>query len=593
MPGLLTWVLAGVVVYTFVALSLRALGYVPDYVKVSGPLLTIHTKRGRILLDRLARPKRFWRAWGNIGIGIALVVMVLSGAMVVVAVLSIISQPESAAIENPQNILVIPGVNEFLPLSAAVEIIFGLLVGLVVHEGGHGLLCRVEDIDIESMGVALFALIPIGAFVEPDESDQQAADRGAQTRMFAAGITNNFAVTVIALVLLVPVVSSIAVAPGAPVGDTVPGSGAEASDIERGDIITAINGTSVENASEMGQVVDSVEGDQLAVERKNGETVAVERRLLLVGAVSDLVEGIDLEGEEVPRVQSVNGTAISTETEFASAVEGRPVASVETTRGNATLPIGALGTTTDEGSPLVAAGAPANGTQIIITEVGGTRVSNTSALRPALDQHEPSDTVAVQAYVEGERQTYDVELGADEDDRPVLGVLVRPGYSGMLFDDFGADAYPAEQFLGFLGGTSVNPELPLPAQALAWMGLLLALPFMTLFDPNMNYNFAGFTADVMGFYTTSGPLAFMGGSLLIVANLLFWTWWINFNLALFNCIPAFPLDGGHIFRASTESIVSRLPVSNGRRLVTAITISVTLGMGVAMAVMIFGPALLG
>ena len=592
MPGLLTWALVGVLVYTVAAMSLQAFGYVPSYISVSGPLLTVHTKRGRALLDRLAQRERFWRAWGNLGIGIALVVMVLSGVMVVIAVASILAQPESAAIENPQNILVIPGVNDFLPLSAAPEIVFALLVGLVVHEGGHGLLCRVEDIGIESMGVALFAFIPIGAFVEPDEEDQDAADRGAQTRMFAAGITNNFAVTAITLILLLPVVASIAVAAGAPVGDTIPGSGAAAADIERGDVITAINGTSVENASEMEETVATVDSDRLEVERKDNETVVVQRRLLVVGAVGDLVQGINLTETELPEVETVNGTAVSTESQFATAVENRQVAAIETTRGNATLPVGALSTPGSSDSPIVEAGAPAD-ESFIVTAIDGNRVTNTLRLRPILERYEPGETVTVEAYVDGQRQTYDVELGERDDGGAILGIRAQRGYSGLLFDDFGADPYPAQQFLGFLGGGSVNPDLPLPAQGLAWMALLLVLPFMTLFDPSMNYNFAGFTTDVVGFYTTTGPLSFMGGSLFLAANLLFWTWWLNFNLALFNCIPAFPLDGGHIFRTSTESIVSRLPVANGRRLVTAITLSMTLGMGGALALMVFGPALLG
>jgi hypothetical protein len=204
MASTLTWVLAGLAIYTVGAMALRARGLLPESIRVSGPIITWHTKRGRIFLNKLARHRRFWRAWGNIGVGIAIVVMVGFGIVVFLSAVAIGLSPEQAAdspIRNPQNALVIPGVNDFLPLSVAPEIIAGLLIGMVVHEGGHGLLCRVEDIEIESMGLAMFAFIPIGAFVEPDEDDRMRANRGAQTRMFAAGVTNNFAVTAVRLAL--------------------------------------------------------------------------------------------------------------------------------------------------------------------------------------------------------------------------------------------------------------------------------------------------------------------------------------------------------------------------------------------------------
>ena len=592
MAGLLTWVLVGIVLYTSVAMGLKARGYLPESVKVSGPLTTIHTKRGRQLLNRLAKRERFWRAWGNVGVGIALVIMVITGIGVLIAVPAIIAQPEAGTFDNPQNILVIPGVNDFLPLSAAPEIVFGLLVGLVVHEGGHGLLCRVEDIEIESMGIATFALVPIGAFVEPDAEDQQTANRGAQTRMFAAGITNNLAVCVIAALLLIPIAGSIAVVGGAPVGDTVPGSGAAEAGLGNGDVITEIDGVAVENGSALDTALEANADEQLTVERRDGDTVQVDRRLLILGNADGFGDGIT-GTDPLSRVTAVNGTAVNTERAFASAVADQAVNRLDTTRGNQSFPIGAYIAELPADSALAepADGAPSDGTPVVVTRLDDRRITNASGYESVREDLAAGTTVPVELYVDGERRSFNATVGADGD----LGVpetVLADGYSGFVFDDFGVDPYPADQFLSWLSGENAA-QFPAITSVLAYTANLLVLPFATLMDPTaFSYNFAGFTGDVTSFFVVEGPLSVFGPGVFLAANLLFWSWWINFNLALFNCIPAFPLDGGHILRASTESIISRLPIPRRRTVVTLITGGITLGMVFAVMLLVFGPVLL-
>ncbi|WP_049921982.1 site-2 protease family protein [Halopiger djelfimassiliensis] len=591
---LLTWILIGVLAYWLGIIALRSADVLPDFVGTQGPILTFHTKRGRAFLDWLAGPKRFWRAWANLGIGIALVVMATMFVFLLLAGLSALTSPQpSSAVQQPRNVLVIPGVNDFLPLSATPGIVFGLLVGLVVHEGGHGLLCRVEDIDIESMGVAMLAIIPVGAFVEPDQESSNAASRGSQTRMFAAGVTNNFAITLVAFALLFgPIAGSIAVAPGAAIGGVTSGSPADEAGIEPGDRITAVDGEPIADNAALADRLEASGGD-VTVELNGERTVPVERSLFVTAAIPDGPAGLEI-GDTIV---AVDGTDVSTERDFYEAVGDDEVVTLTVDKADGDrierdAPIGAaVEIIPDEA---LASESGHADKRFVITHFEGERIYTYGDLDPLLDGREPGDAVSLAGYVDGDRQEYEVTLGENprQSGDGFLGIRASPGVSGAELNDIGVQFYPAEEYLTILGGDGESRFGAITDTFFGKIGMALMLPVFGVVGA-LPFNFAGFAGGIQNFYHVQGSLGALGdGTVFLLANLLFWTGWINVQLGFFNCIPAFPLDGGHILRTSTEAIVARLPIDATRGMVRMVTTAVGLTMFISFLTMLFAPGLL-
>jgi membrane-associated protease RseP (regulator of RpoE activity) len=216
----------------------------PRNLTLAGPIVMWKTGRGRNLIDRLARPKRFWRAFGDLSIILVGVTMVATTLLLLWEATLVQSAAVRANPPSPDLLLGLPGINRLIPLGYGI---FGLAVAIVLHEFCHGILARAVNIKVRSVG-AIFLVVPIGAFVEPDEDELRALPPRQRARLYAAGPGTNIILAIIFGFLFSTIMLS-AVTPAhngvGIIGFTVTGSGAENAGIHSSTIITNVNGTEV------------------------------------------------------------------------------------------------------------------------------------------------------------------------------------------------------------------------------------------------------------------------------------------------------------------------------------------------------------
>ena len=242
-----------ILAYTLIAVYIRDRGLFSDRIMFFGPIMAIKTEKVGFF-DWFQKLRRPLRAYATLGVAMVVVVSAFMTLALLLAVPQLlVHTPEPTGIYDPRNILAIPGVNQAIPITAAVFI--GLLLTIVIHEFGHAILARVEDMRVRSMGI-LIAVIPIGAFVEPDEADVDAAKGMPKIRMFGAGITNNIVAGLICfglMFLLVGMATPLAVPLVQGVYKDFPAADAG---LQGYSVITGINGIPVTDQEEISAIMD-------------------------------------------------------------------------------------------------------------------------------------------------------------------------------------------------------------------------------------------------------------------------------------------------------------------------------------------------
>ena len=230
------------------------------------PLVIIKTSRGQRLLEKLSK-FRFISVLSWISLFLMPIFSLLAISILILTASLYLSFPEVREIARetgPQGALLIPGINPYLPIIYGWIAIF---IGIVIHELSHGVIARAVDIPVRSSGVMLFLFLPIGAFVEVDDTKLDSTSFKKSGRIIAAGSGSNIVVGLISLLLLVGVVNTMEpIADGIPISQIVVDSPANIAGLLPGDIVTHFNNIPVTDLDSFSQNLDSLSpGDSIVL----------------------------------------------------------------------------------------------------------------------------------------------------------------------------------------------------------------------------------------------------------------------------------------------------------------------------------------
>ncbi|MDD1745368.1 MAG: site-2 protease family protein [Candidatus Methanoperedens sp.] len=513
----------------------------------------IRTQRGQKFLERIAIHKRFWRLFANIGLPAMLIGMIVMFLLLIFIDYAMIQSfqtqtvPPPGKFNEPRNIFLIPGINEYIPLWWGI---IALVVTLVVHEFSHAILCKVEGIKVKSMGL-LVALFPIGGFAEPDEEQllgkkaelgkemqepdepKKLATRSERVRVLTAGVMANFVTALIAFILFFSFLGSISPVGEVMVTGVVTGSPAELAGVRTNMILTGINDKQINNGSEF---------LSYASELKPGTKITLQ---LIDNKVRRSISLVTMGGNQ---------------TSF-----GVRIFNV--------LP----------GSPAEAAGLKPD---MILTRLDNTEIMGLENFSEFMNSTKPGQKIDVQVRSSSSLNASTLVFENLELAKHPHDTEIKKGFMGVTYSsEGGAISYSIGigigqfQAKGFLGMLQSIPSFL--NGATGWI-LLFSLPIYGF----SGEGFPGFSGLITNFYEPVGIVAFMGDGIFWLLNILLWVGWMNFYVGLFNCLPALPLDGGHVFRDVVATSLSRF-FGNGEKIER-----ISNAIAVMLAIMILGSLVL-
>jgi len=221
------------------------------------PLILIHTPFGLKFFDRVAQTKAA-RIYSSANTYLMPFITALALFLIIGAVAALFSNEmvrEGARGIGPQSNLLIPGLNPYLPI---LEGWIALVITIIIHEAGHGIVARVYGAKVESTGIVLFIGIPIGAFVNIERDELNKLSIKNKSAILTAGPMNNVILAVISLLCLFLITASLTVVGpinpnmhGLMITNINQGSLAESIGLTKGSIIQQVGDSQIRSAVDL------------------------------------------------------------------------------------------------------------------------------------------------------------------------------------------------------------------------------------------------------------------------------------------------------------------------------------------------------
>ncbi|PTD94409.1 hypothetical protein C9439_02515 [archaeon SCG-AAA382B04] len=238
----------------------------------SGFFLTWKTDKGKKLIENLVNKyKDFFSKLGFVNTFTSILAILVVTAILVFQLVITVEQTEVVSKLPIEEAVILPGF--------AIPIFYGALalgVAIIFHEFSHGIYARLDDIEISSLGVGVFAVLPL-AFVEPDEEDIEESSRFTKIKMFSAGVSTNIYLAISSFIVVVLLISLLftPASSGLGIASINQSTPAYDSGLREDMMITHMNGQEIDERGDFLEIIQNSEpGDSIIIKTKNHGTIS-------------------------------------------------------------------------------------------------------------------------------------------------------------------------------------------------------------------------------------------------------------------------------------------------------------------------------